>query len=83
MTRKIVRLFVNILSADDKYSVLNRDNLTQLIQMQLCQKQHLEKKITLTADVFLILRTPKNIVKQISKKSTFRGPFEKQHVKGY
>ena len=50
--------------------------------MQLCQKQHLEKKITLTADVFLILRTPKNIVKQISKKSTFRGPFEKQMLRG-
>ena len=32
-------MFVNTLSADDKYSFLNRDNLTQPIQMQLSQKQ--------------------------------------------
>ena len=35
---KILRLFVNTLSAVDKYSVLNRDNLIQPIQMQLSQK---------------------------------------------
>ena len=35
---KILRLFVNTLSADDKYSFLNRDNLGQPIQMQLSQK---------------------------------------------
>ena len=32
-------LFVNPLTADDKYSLLNRDNLLRLIQMQLSQKQ--------------------------------------------
>ena len=36
---KISRLFPNILSADGKYSLLNRDNLTQPIQMQLSPKQ--------------------------------------------
>ena len=36
---KILRLFVNTLSAVDKYYFPNRDNLTQPIQMQLCQKQ--------------------------------------------
>ena len=36
---KIHRLFVNILTADDKHYLLNRDNLTQPIQMQLSQKQ--------------------------------------------
>ena len=36
---KILRLFVNTLSADEKYSVLNRDSLTQPIQMQLSEKQ--------------------------------------------
>ena len=36
---KISRLFPNTLSADGKYSVLNRDNLTQPIQMQLSRKQ--------------------------------------------
>ena len=36
-----------------------------------------EKKMNLIADVFLNLRTPKNMVRSISKKSRFRGPLEK------
>ena len=36
---KISRLFPNTLSADGKYSLLNTDNLTQPIQMQLSQKE--------------------------------------------
>ena len=36
---KILRVFVNTLTADDKIYLLNRDNLTQPIQMQLFQKQ--------------------------------------------
>ena len=32
-------MFVNTLTADDNHYPLNRDNLTQLIQMQLSQKQ--------------------------------------------
>ena len=36
---KILRLFVNTLSAVDKYSLLDRYNITQPIQMQLSQKQ--------------------------------------------
>ena len=36
---KTLRLFVNTLTTDDKYSLLNSDNLTQPIQMQLSQKQ--------------------------------------------
>ena len=39
VTCKISRLFPNTLSADGKYSLLNRDNLTQPIQMQLSGKQ--------------------------------------------
>ena len=39
MIHKILRLFVNTLTADDKHYLLNRDNLTQPIQMQLSQKQ--------------------------------------------
>ena len=39
MICKIVGLFVNTLTADDKYSLLNNHNLTQPIQMQLSQKQ--------------------------------------------
>ena len=37
--RKPLKLFVNTLSADDKYSLLNRDNLAQPIRTQLSQKQ--------------------------------------------
>ena len=39
MIYKIVRLFVNTLTADDKHYLLNRDNLTQAIQISLPQKQ--------------------------------------------
>ena len=39
MIYKILRLFVNTLDADDKHYLLNRDNLTEAIQMQLSQKQ--------------------------------------------
>ena len=36
---KRLKLFVNTLTVDDKYSLLNRDNLTQTIQLLLSQKQ--------------------------------------------
>ena len=36
---KMLRNFVNILTADDKYFLVNRDNLTQPIQMHLSLKQ--------------------------------------------
>ena len=39
MLWKILRLFVNTLSADDKDSLLNRNNLTQPNQILLSQKQ--------------------------------------------
>ena len=35
---KILSLFVNTLTDDDKYSLLYRDNLTQQIQILLSQK---------------------------------------------
>ena len=36
---KALKLFVNTVSADDKYSLLKRDNLTQPIRTPLSQKQ--------------------------------------------
>ena len=36
---KILRPFVNTLAVNDKHYLLNRDNLTQPIQIQLSQKQ--------------------------------------------
>ena len=36
-----------------------------------------KKKMTPVAEAFLNLRTRKNVVREMSKKSTFRGPFQK------
>ena len=41
-------MFVNTLTADDKYSPLNRDNLTDPIRSQLSQKQQAFPKFFLT-----------------------------------
>ena len=37
--------------------------------------------MTLIADLFPILRTPKKGVRYMSKKSSFKGPFDRQHGK--
>ena len=91
---------MNIYPADDKYSLLNRDNLRQTIQRQLSQKPKtfsqflspflkptlnfgpFNKRMTPIADVFPKLQTLKNVAEKISKKSSFRGHFDKQHAKG-
>ena len=39
MIYKIVKLFVNALTSDDKHYLLNKENLTQPSQMQLSEKQ--------------------------------------------
>ena len=39
MIHKILGLFVNTLTVDDKHYMLNSDNLTTPIQIQLSQKQ--------------------------------------------
>ena len=92
-------MFVYTLTPDDKYSLLNRDNLTQPIRTQLSLKQkafsqfflafskstlnfeHFQKKMTLIADLFMKLRTPKNVAGYMSKKSRYKGPFDMQHGK--
>ena len=99
VTCKMSRLFPNTLSAGGKYSLLNRDNLTEPIQMQVSRKQktfsqffaaflksslnfeHFQKKMTLIAEVFPKLRSPKNKVRSMSIKSRFKGSFKKQHGK--
>ena len=78
---KILGLFVNILSHDDKSSLLYRENLTQPIQIFLFQTEkifcqffspflkstlnfeHFQKKITLIADVFPKLPSPKKVIR--------------------
>ena len=47
---KILKRFLNILTVDGKHYLLNRDNLTQPIQMELSQKQ---KTFSETYSVFL------------------------------
>ena len=37
--------------------------------------------MTLIADLFPKLRTPENVVRYLSKKSRFKGPFDRQHGK--
>ena len=77
----VLRLFVYTLTAYEKYSVLNREYLTQPIHMHLSIKrkdflkffsgiskptlslEHFQKKITLIANVFLKLQTPKKAVR--------------------
>ena len=39
MIDNILRLFVNILTVNDKHYLLNRDNLTHPIKIQLSEKQ--------------------------------------------
>ena len=43
--------------------------------------EHFQKKMTLMAYLFLNLRTPKNVVREMSKKSRLRGSFDRQHGK--
>ena len=82
MICKVLGQFVNPLTIDDKYSLLNRCNVLQHFQMNLSEKGKifskpfflhflnldfilniLKKKMTLIADVFLNLQTPKNVVR--------------------
>ena len=37
--------------------------------------------MTFIADLFAKLRTPKNVDRYLSKKSRFKGPFDRQHGK--
>ena len=37
--------------------------------------------MTLIADLFMKLRTPKNVARYMSKNSRFKGPFDLQHGK--
>ena len=41
----------------------------------------LKKEMTLIADLFLKLRTPENVIRYMSKKSRFKGPFDREHGK--
>ena len=59
--RKILRLFYNILAVNDKLYLLNRDNLTQPIQIQLSEQQKSFFKFFLTflKSILNLTRLPK------------------------
>ena len=63
MIHKILGLFVNTLTVDDKHYMLNRDNLTQPIHIQLSQKQK-----TFSEFFFAILKSILNY-KHLPKKA--------------
>ena len=62
MIQRFLRLFVNTLTVDEKHYLLNRDNLTQPIQIQLSQKQK-----TFSEFFFVFLKTLLNF-KHLLKK---------------
>ena len=62
MIHKIIRLFLNELTVNDRHYLLNRDNLTQTIQMQLSEKQE-----TFSEFFFAILKSILNF-KYLPKK---------------
>ena len=66
---KILWLFVNTLSDDDKYSLFNRDNLAEPLQMQLSKK---EKKNVLSQFLNAFLESRTNS-KHFEEKMTLRG----------
>ena len=43
--------------------------------------EHFQKKMTVIADFFPKIRNPENVVRYMSKKSPFKGPFDRQHGK--
>ena len=62
MIHKILRLFVNTLTVNDKHYLLNRHNLTQPIHMQLYEKQN-----TFSEFFFTVLKSILNF-KHLPKK---------------
>ena len=60
----MLRLVFNTFTADEKYSLLNRDNLTQTIYIQLSQKQK-----TFSGIFFAVLKFILNF-EHFSKKMT-------------
>ena len=62
VTCNVFRIFVDILTADNKRFFRNRDNLRQPIQMQLSQKQEFFSEL-----VFAFLKSTLNF-KQFQKK---------------
>ena len=96
MICKILGLFVNTLTADERYSLANANILTQQIQMQLPKKQKIFSECFpvffksrlgfehFEKNVTLIAYVFPNLQTEkdvVRKMSSFTRPFEKQHSK--
>ena len=66
MIHKILKTFVNTLTVNDKHYVLNRNNLTQPIQMELSEKEK-----TFSEFFFAFLKSLLNF-KHLPKKDDLR-----------
>ena len=64
MIHKVLRVFVNTLTVDEKHYLLTRDNLTQAIQIQLSQQQKTSSEV-----FFAFLKSILNF-KRLPKKVT-------------
>ena len=86
LTCQILARLVNTLTADEKYPVLNRDNLTIPIQMRLSEKKKLPEffaaflKMTLAASVFPKLRTLKTWLDKCLKNPSSEDPSTRNMV---
>ena len=84
LTSKILVLLVNTLAADEKYPVLNRDNLTIPIQMQLSNQQKLFLNFLLPfwnlAEILNILKKNMTLIDFVFLKllkNVWKVPFQK------
>ena len=81
---EILRVFVNTLTSDGKYPVLDCENSPLPIQMQLSGKPKTlsqKKRIIVIANVFSELQAVKILIRPLSKKRRFGTRFDSQHVK--
>ena len=89
-------MFVNRLTAKDKYPVQDWEKLQLQFQMQLSEKREsfrqfflksnqilniFRKKIIIRANVFPKLQTVKILIRPLCKKRRFKKRFDSQHVK--
>ena len=68
VTHKSLSLFVNTLTADDKYSLLNKDNLEQPINMQLTTKKKKKKKKNAISHLLIAFLESRSKSKHFEKK---------------
>ena len=93
---EILGVFVNTLTAKDKYPVQDWEKLQLQFQMQLSEKREtfrqfflesnqtlniFRKKIIIRANVFPKLQTVKILIRPLCKKRRFKKRFDSQHVK--